>query len=68
VAGTEGRGLGLEAVQLRLQGELADHYRVRYAVFVDGVWRDWVTGGQTAGTTGQAKRIEAIRIELVPRG
>ena len=27
-------------------------------------WMDWMTGGQVAGTVGQAKRMEAVEIKL----
>ena len=38
---------------------------IRYRVHVEGIgWMDWVKNGELAGTTGQAKRVEAIRIEL----
>ena len=67
--GTVGRGLRMEALQIKLTGELADHYSIRYSAHVQGIgWQDWVVDGQTAGTTGLAKRVEAVKIELVPKG
>ena len=36
--------------------------------YVQGIgWQSWVTDGATAGTTGQARQIEAIQITLEPR-
>ncbi|HRA45303.1 MAG TPA: CotH kinase family protein, partial [Phycicoccus sp.] len=64
--GTTGRGLALEAVQLRLTGDLAAKYDVSYRAHVRNVgWQPWVTNGATAGTTGQAKPIEAVMIRLL---
>lgn len=38
---------------------------LRYKVHVQTYgWQEWKEGGAVAGTTGQAKRLEAIRIEL----
>ena len=39
---------------------------IAYQAHVQDVgWMDWVSDGETAGTTGQARRMEAIRIHLV---
>ena len=65
--GTTGRSLQMEALQIRLTGDLADHYSIRYSAHVqDHGWMSAVSDGQTAGTTGQSRRIEAVRVELVP--
>ena len=59
----------MEALEIRLTGDLADHYSIRYSAHVQDIgWQDWVADGQTAGTTGQARRVEAVKIELVPKG
>ena len=66
--GTVGRALRMEAFEIRLIGELADHYSIRYSAHVQNIgWQEWVADGQTAGTTGQSKRVEAVKIELVPK-
>ena len=67
--GTVGRSLQMEALEIRLTGDLADHYSIRYRAHVQDIgWQDWVADGQTAGTTGQTRRVEAVMIELVPKG
>lgn len=39
---------------------------IRYRAHVQGQgWHGWVANGQTAGTTGQGKRMEAVRIEAI---
>ena len=35
-----------------------------YRASVDGSWQDWVGNGQTAGTTGKGKAIQAIQAKL----
>ena len=38
---------------------------VRYQCHVQDIgWQDWVSNGITAGTSGQSRRLEAIRIKL----
>jgi uncharacterized protein YjdB len=67
--GTVGQSLRMEAIEIRLTGDLAAHYSIRYAAHVQDIgWQPAVIDGQAAGTTGLAKRMEAIRIELVPKG
>lgn len=61
--GTEEQSLRLEALRLRLVN--APGYRIRYAVHVQDIgWMNWVADGQTAGTEGQSKRIEAVQIVI----
>lgn len=64
--GTVGRSLRLEAVQFRLTGDLATRYDVSYRAHVQGIgWQSWKLNAVTAGTTGQAKRIEALQVRLL---
>lgn len=55
-AGTTGRSLRLEAIQLR--GGVG----VTQAHVQDAGWLKGVPSGQVAGTTGKSKRLEAVRI------
>jgi uncharacterized protein YjdB len=77
-AGTAGFGFRLEAIEIRLipKGEVApgpiirsfiDLYApkptIRYQCHVQDIgWQDWSVNGEMAGTSGQSKRLEAIRI------
>jgi uncharacterized protein YjdB len=66
--GTVGKGLRLEAFEINLTGDLAQHFTVRYRAHVQNIgWQAWKTSGQTAGTVGQSLRIESVQIELVPK-
>ena len=69
-AGTVGEGRRLEAIQIRQKPETtlvkALRYDVVYRVHMQGKgWGPWVKNGQTAGTTGEGRRIEAIQIRAV---
>ena len=54
----------MEAIQINLNDEQYNKL-IKYKVHVQDIgWMDWISGGQIAGTTGQAKRMEAIQIQL----
>ena len=62
-AGTTGRSLSLEALQVKLENDYAKQGSVEVRVHVSDIgWQDWTSG--TAGTTGQAKAMEAVQIRL----
>jgi uncharacterized protein YjdB len=68
VLGTTGQSRRMEAVQLRLTGQIASAFDVSYRAYVGGSgWQPWVRNGATAGTTGQALRIEALMVRLLPK-
>ena len=70
VAGTTGRGLNLEALKISLevdgaasQEQIADAISVE--AHVSGVgWQDEVSGGALAGTTGQGRAVECVKMRL----
>ncbi len=67
--GTTGQSKRVEAMQLRLTGELAEHYDVYYRVHAQNIgWMGWAKNGESAGTEGMALRLEAIQVKLVPKG
>ncbi|MCF0143314.1 MAG: hypothetical protein HUJ75_08050, partial [Parasporobacterium sp.] len=69
MSGTSGRSLRLEAIKIRLTGELADKYDVYYRVHVQTVgWLDWAKNGEKAGSAGFSYRLEGIEIQLVEKG
>lgn len=78
-AGTTGQSKRIEAIQIRLTGELSEQYDIYYSVHVQKYgWTEWTKGlseSESAdgtagwcGTSGLALRIEAIQIQLVPKG
>lgn len=70
VAGTKKKNLRIEAVQVKLTGELAKHYFVEYKASVStfGDSQGWVNNGTIAGTMYSGNRIEQLQIRLVPIG
>ena len=66
--GTVGKALRLEAIQIKLTGDLAENYDIYYRVHVQKIgWMDWAKNGETAGTVGQSLRVEALEIKLVEK-
>ena len=54
----------MEAIKILLQGPASEE-DITYSVHVQSYgWMDEVNGGEIAGTTGEAKRLEAIKIGL----
>ena len=67
--GTTGNAKRLEAIQIELYGEMAEHYDIYYRVHSQTYgWMKWAKNGELAGTTGQHKRIEGIQVVLVKKG
>lgn len=63
VAGTTGRSLRIEALQLHITGD--SNLGVTYQAHVqDYGWMNPVADGAVAGTTGKSKRVEALKINL----
>ncbi len=66
--GTEGKGLRMEAFEVRLTGGLQTNFSVEYRAHVqDKGWMSWVKSGATAGTSGQGLRVEAVQIRLIAK-
>lgn len=67
-AGTRDEGKRMEAIQIRLTGDLSKYYDVYYRTHVQTYgWLGWTKNGGTAGTTGISYRIEAVQIYLLPK-
>lgn len=58
----------VEAIKIRLTGELANKYDVVYRTFVRDIgWLEWTMNGSISGTTGMSKSVDAIQIKLVKK-
>ena len=69
MSGTSGQSKRLESIRIKLTGEMAEHYDVYYRVHAQEFgWMGWASNGQAAGTAGYSYRLEAIQIQLVPKG
>ena len=69
MSGTSGKSLRLEAIEIKLTGEIADLYDVYYRVHAENIgWMNWAKNGEQSGTAGYAYRLEGIEIVLVEKG
>lgn len=55
----------IEAISVKLTGELAEYYDVLYSVLQDNAWTDWVRNGEEAGVSGAGMRVDGIRLSVV---
>lgn len=68
VSGSEDSSKGLEAVKIKLSGDIANYYNIYYRAHVQGYgWLGWAKNGQAAGTTKIGYRLEALQIKLVSK-
>ena len=59
----------IEAVKIKLTGEVAEHYDIYYRVHVSNIgWMAWTSNDQPSGTNGCHERVEAIEIVLTEKG
>ncbi len=59
----------IEAIKVRLVGEVANYYDVYYRVHVTGgVWTGWAKNGLAAGSLDLSQRINAVQMTLVKKG
>ena len=69
MTGTVGQNKGIEAVSIRLTGEMASHYDIYYRVHASEFgWLGWAKNGENAGSQGYARHAEAVEIRLVEKG
>jgi len=68
-SGQKKTGKRVEALQIKLTGDMAEHYDVYYRVFVQNQgWLDWTENGETAGSSNLCSRMEKIQIVLREKG
>lgn len=65
IAGTVGENKPIEALRIKLEGQLAEVYDIYYRVHSAGYgWFGWAKNGEIAGTYGYACPAEAVEIKL----
>ena len=68
-AGTEGKSYQIEAMGVKLTGEISKYFDVYYTTHVQNMGQlDWTKNGAYAGTARYQYRMESIRIKLIPKG
>ena len=76
IAGTTGQKKRIEAIEMHLEGQIAEEYDVYYSVHMAKIgWSAYVKGNPDSsagddivGTKDLSKRIEAVKIQLVKKG
>jgi len=65
-SGSEGKGLRLEAIEMKLTGDVPDDLKIQYQTHLEnnGWAQGWVADGDPSGSEGQGLRLEAIEIKL----
>lgn len=58
----------LEAVRMKLTGDLAEHYDVYYSVLQSAVWTPWAKNEETAGVENQGLRVDGFKVSVVKKG
>ncbi len=62
-------GKRLEALEIRLTGEIKNYFDIYYRVHAQDVgWMNWAKNGEMSGTAGYGRRLEGIEIILVGKG
>ncbi len=67
-AGNSAGSQPLEAVRVKLTGDVGKQYDVYYSVLQNGGWTELVMNGETAGTEGQGLRVEGLRVAIRKKG
>lgn len=69
-AGTSGKAKSIQAVEFKLDGEIAQKYDIFYRAHVSNIgWLDWTKNGESAaGSVGCSIPIEAVEVAIVSKG
>ena len=57
----------LEAISMKLTGQLAEQYDILYSVLQDNQWTDWMKNGEEAGAYGVGLPVQGIRISVAKK-
>lgn len=68
-AGTSGKAKSIQAVEFKLDGEIAQKYDIFYRAHVSNIgWLDWTKNGESAaGSVGCSIPIEAVEVAIAPK-
>ena len=68
-AGTTGQSRAIEALRVRLSGELSARYTVWYRVHsAEFGWLGWACDGADAGSAGYGRAVQAVQVAVLPKG
>ena len=67
--GAGSSGSALRCIKMSLTGEMAQKYDIYYRVYIGGLgWLGWAKNGEKAGLTYSSLKINAVEIQIVPKG
>jgi len=55
----------VEAVRMRLTGDLAEYYDILYSALQNDAWTDWAKNGEEVGQGGVGLWVDGIRVSVV---
>jgi len=62
-------GSRIEALQIKLTGEIASQYDIYYRAYVSGYrWLGWAKNGGSVGSTGLNLPISAVQVVMISKG
>ncbi len=67
-AGSSAGNRPLEAVKMRLTGQVGEQYDVYYSVLQNGAWTELAMNGEKAGIEGQGLRVDGLRVAVRRKG
>ncbi len=67
-AGDSSGSQPLEAVKMRLTGEVGEQYDIYYSVLQNGGWTELAMNGAQAGVEGQGLRVDGLRVAVRRKG
>lgn len=67
-AGDQTGDMPLEAVKMKLTGQLGEQYDIYYSVLQNGSWTELAMNGEPAGTEGQGLRVDGLRAAVRKKG
>ena len=72
ISGTTGQGKPVQAIQIKLTGNISKIYDIYYRVYISGIdnytWLGWTKDNNIAGSAGSDKPIQKIQLKLVRKG
>lgn len=66
--GTTESDTPIEAIRMKLTGQLPENYELYYTVLQNGAWTAWAANGETAGIEAQGYVIQGLRVTVAQKG
>lgn len=69
ISGTTGKSLAMEAIQIRLTGQVSDYYDIYYRSHIANIgWTGWTYNGMPSGSQGYGYSLQALQIRAFKKG